>query len=281
MAHKWRHDPQYSHGELVPLFAVVLLWLRREHLAKVGWQFSWYGPVLLLVSAFLRVASAYLYFDWLDGASFILCLAGLFALLGGLPALRWAGPAVGFLFFMVPLPYRLETNLSGPLRELATSWSTFVLQLIGVPALSEGNTIVLGQGGSIGVEEACSGLSMLLTFIALATAVAIVVERSSLERIIILVSAVPVALCANVLRITATALAHEWVNPQFMMPFALALLGLELWIMSRLFVRQTATAPIAVSPARPTTPALTVPGKKAKADKNTSERVYFPGLRRR
>src|SRR5207253_599308 len=95
---------------------------------------------------------------------------------GGWRALHWARPSLAFLLFMIPLPYRVEVALAQPLQRVATVSSTYVLQTLGFMSFSEGNVIRLGET-RIGVVEACSGLSMLLIFFALATAVCLVVKR--------------------------------------------------------------------------------------------------------
>src|SRR5437879_2211960 len=85
MSHKWGHDPQYSHGYLVPAFAAVLLWMRRSRLPAAPATLSWWGVALVLGAAVLRLAGAYTYFDWLEAVSLLPCLAGLCVLLGGWP----------------------------------------------------------------------------------------------------------------------------------------------------------------------------------------------------
>src|SRR5262249_12886158 len=124
MGHKWVSDPQYSHGYLVPLFSLYLLWQRRDHLANAHWGIDWRGLPLLAVGMLLRFAGAYVYFDWLDAVSLLPTLAGICVLFGGRAALGWAWPAIGFLLFMVPLPYRIETALGQPLQRMATIGST-------------------------------------------------------------------------------------------------------------------------------------------------------------
>src|SRR5437763_1263376 len=97
-ARRWLADPQYSHGYLVPAFSVVLLWLRSRRAAPIRWG-TYPGGLLLFLAAFmLRCANlASLNSDWIDGAAFVLGVGGVFALLGGVEAVRWAWPAVGFL----------------------------------------------------------------------------------------------------------------------------------------------------------------------------------------
>src|SRR6185312_8798043 len=142
----WKTNDQYSHGYLVPGFAVFLLWLRRERLDREAARPSFVlGGLLLALGVGLRLAGVYWYYLWLDTISIVPCVAGVCWLLGGWAAWRWAWPAILYLSFMIPLPYRVATSMSGPLQNLATVTSTFIMQAIGLPALSEGNVIVLNE----------------------------------------------------------------------------------------------------------------------------------------
>jgi exosortase len=277
MGHKWLSDPQYSHGYLVPAFSLYLLWQRRARLANAHWEIDWRGLPLLFVGVALRFAAAYAYFDWLDAVSLLPTLAGTCVLFGGKSALDWAWPAIAFLLFMVPLPFRVETALGLPLQRLATLCSTYILQTLGLPALAEGNTILL-PSGPIGVAEACSGLSMMLIFFALSTALVILVHRPRLDKAIILLSSLPIALLVNMIRIAATGVAQEEIGPQvahaifhdaagwLMMPLALGLLALELWLLARLLPEVQASRPLA--PVRPVTVAPRSAGNVANGRRN-------------
>jgi exosortase len=243
LASRWGSESQYSHGFVVPVFAGVLLWLRRRKLPKKLGKPNFWGLVLLVAGLGLRFLGTYIYFDWLSAVSLLPCLAGVCLLAGGWKTLRWAWPAIAFLIFMVPLPHRLEGELALPLRGIATRASTFLLQTIGFAAFAEGHVIRMGEI-RIGVVEACSGLSMLLIFFALSTAVVLLTQRTVLEKGVILLSAIPIALIANVTRIFATGIVHrtigsEWAEYVFhdlagwLMPLlALGLLWVELRLLS-------------------------------------------------
>jgi exosortase len=247
MANKWSTEPQYSHGYLVPLFAAVLLWLKRDDLDTGELAPNWWGFALLLGSIALRLCGAHFYVDSLDAISILPCLAGLVLLFGGAPLFKWSWPAIVFLLFMVPLPFRVETALQYPLRRIGTESSVYVMQTIGFPALAEGNVIILNES-RIGVAEACSGLRMLMIFFALTTAVAMISRRPLWERTLVVFSAFPIALIANVARITITGMLY-WLEYSelaeivfhdvagwLMMPLALFLLWAEFWVLSRLFL---------------------------------------------
>ena len=233
--------PDYSHGFLVPLFSVYLAWRWRDWAPeRIRWPNPW-GLAFVAGGAAVYVAAGTSNFakEWLQGASFVLALCGAALLLGGWTTLKWLWPALAFLMFMFPLPYRVEHALFWPLQKMAALASSFVLQTIGYPTYLEG-VVIHVSGQALEVEKACSGLSMLLTFLALSTAMALLVKRPWLDRAIILLSAVPVAILANVIRIALTGVLYveggrelgEKVFHDFagwlMMPFALLVLWLEL-----------------------------------------------------
>jgi exosortase len=251
LIHRWAHDSRYSHGWLVPLFSLYLLWSRRERLIGKSPAPTWWGLPVLLAGLALAAGGSYLYFDWLNGVSLLPCLAGLTLLLGGRAALAWAWPALAFLAFMLPLPFRLEVALAGPLQRVATVLSTYALQTFGFAAFSEGNVIRMGEV-RIGVVEACSGLSMLLIFFALSTAFAVVVRRPPWERLLLAASAVPIAVLANVTRVSVTGALHKVAGREvadyvyhdlagwLMMPLALGMLFCELRLLAWVLVPRPA-----------------------------------------
>jgi exosortase len=250
LCQKWLHDPQYSHGLLVPGFAAYLLWARRDLLRGAGSPQAAAGLACLALAIVFRIISGIFCFEWIDAVALLPCLVGVALLLGGKPALKCAWPAIAFLYFMIPMPYRVETALSAPLQRLATLGSVFLLQSFGQPAIAEGNTIMMNEI-KLGVVEACSGLRMLVTFFTFSTGVAIVIRKPWLEKMCIVLSAIPIALVTNILRITATGLmyqhnrefAHVFFHDLagwFMMPVCLIFLGVELWLLNRLILQQSA-----------------------------------------
>jgi exosortase len=252
---RWYHDPSYSHGFLIPIFAGVVLWLRRPLLEGVTPEPSAWGLALLGVGIGLRLAGAYIHFHYFDQVSLLPCLAGLVLLAGGWAALNWSWPAVAFLAFMIPLPHTVSMTLAGPMQSLATTVSVFLLQTLGRPALAEGNVILLNDIPLLNVVEACSGLRMLVVFFALTTAVAMLVKRPIWERVAIAASAIPIALVSNILRIAATGLVCEFASRDLgaefhdiaglVMPvLGATLVAFELWVLNNLFLDDPRFAPL-------------------------------------
>lgn len=251
LAQKWANDPQYSHGFLVPIFSGYYLWQKAKE-TRADW-FSTPRPlsaalVLVLAAACRGVAGGIL-FHQLDAVALLLSLFGFALLAGGATLTRRVAPAILFLGFMIPLPYELERNVGGPLRVAATEASTYLLQTLGQPAVSEGNVILLDDQ-KLEVADACNGLKMLVTFAAFSVGAVLLTRRSWFEKVMLLLGIVPVAVLTNVLRITATGVActfdpgketmhtlHD-VFGWLMMPIGLGLLAAELWTLNRLVVKR-------------------------------------------
>jgi exosortase/archaeosortase family protein len=118
---------------------------------------------------------------------------------------------------------------------------------MGLPAVAEGFTITMDDV-RIGVVEACNGLGMLVMFFAYATAAVFLIRRPLIDKIVIMLSAVPIALGANIARITLTGLMHATLSKEtaehfyhdlagwLMMPMALMAFWLELKLLDWLFV---------------------------------------------
>jgi len=232
---------------MIPLVAVGIVWMRGIPRDNQRLEPSWWGLPLLMTGLLLKFVGGQFYFESLEAVSLIPVAAGACLMLTGLQLFRSLWPAIVFLLFMMPLPYRLEVGVLQPLQNLATTASTFALQTLGFASRHEGNVVWIGKT-PVGVAEACSGLRMLTGFVALAVAAAFVVDRERWKRIVLLLSAVPVALICNICRVTLMGLVHAATDSStiqdalhdvlgWLMPLgAVALLWAELLMMDCLFI---------------------------------------------
>jgi len=255
----WFGDPNYSHGPLVIPIAAIILWRRlsttKEKLTPNASGTAYWGLFFLAVVLALRVIAYEGNLQWSENATIVPAIACLAWIFGGWPLLRLAWPAIAFLLFMFPLPRSINNSISLPLQEIATAGSCFLLQLSHIWVVQQGNTIHLATKThgmeQLEVAAACNGLSMLMTLAATVTATIIVIPLPTWKRIVILASAVPIALVSNILRIVATGwcyyylpgpTAKGWahdISGWMMMPLALALIGLELRILSWLVPKES------------------------------------------
>jgi exosortase len=232
---EWSKNPLYSHGYLVPLFAVFLLWWRQDRMPSTPLQPSWWAVLFLILGSAIRLGAAYYYFSWPERSSLLFMLFAAVLAMGGWAAFRWTWPSILFLVFMIPLPGFVENGLMRPLQRVATLASTNVLQTLGFFAQADGNVIVL-DGGVLGIVEACSGLGMLSIFVALTVAACLVVNRPLWQKLVIVSSSIPIAVLCNVVRISTTGVLYDIADHDtvhdvagwLMMPLALVVLLVEL-----------------------------------------------------
>jgi exosortase len=248
MSDKWADDPQYSHGFLVPLFAGYLLWRKGTANLLGGTPSALVAGAFLVVALGVRWLGGKLLFYQLDALALLLTLLGVAAAVGGWKLVRGAAPAVAFLVFMVPLPYEMERNVGGPLKVIATEASTYFLQTLGYPAVAEGNRILIDEH-VLGVEDACSGLKMLVTFSAFGAGAVLLLDRTLFEKLMIALGVVPIAVFTNVVRVTVTGVTYTLTTDPdarhfthdlyvwLMMPMGLGLLALQLWCLNRMVIR--------------------------------------------
>ena len=254
----WQSDPSYNHGYLVIPIALFILWQQilspEPKTAPEMVLAPWWGWVFLAVVLLLRAAAYERGSEWLENATIIPAIVALTWSFGSWPLLRRIWPAIVFLVFMLPLPPRINNGLALPLQSLAASSSRFLLQLTGMWVIQEGNVINLTTAHGperLDVALACSGLRMLMTMAATVTATVILLPLPKWKQIVLILSIVPIALASNMARIVATGWcyyllegetakhwAHDWAG-LLMMPLALALVGLELGILSWLVPKES------------------------------------------
>lgn len=247
----WEEQPQYSHGYLVPAFACVLLWMRWQPLGPVSASERWWGAAMIAGALVLRLPLSFFAQMIPEMVTLLPALCGVFLLVGGWNTLRWSWPALLFLVFMFPLPDAIERGLLDPLQKIATIASTYALQTLGLAAFREGNRIILGDI-KLGVVDACSGLRMLTIFHALCFAIVLVKPMPMWEKVIIVLSATPIALAVNIARITVTGVLYVYASKELaetvfhdlagwvMMPMALGMLYCEMQLLEHLVVEDDA-----------------------------------------
>ena len=208
----WSRVVDYSHGFFVIPLALYFLWVRRDKYPGLNESSPNLALLLLSASLALRHVGDAFYFTFLDGWSLVPWAASVCAVLGGRPLLRWCWPSLVFLLFMVPLPFSLENNLSGPLQRIATLLSTQTLQFLGQPGFAEGNVIVLGDQ-RLEVAQACSGLRLFVGIVALTYAYVVVLRRPLWEKAALIAAAPLIAIVSNAARIVVTGLLYRQLLP--------------------------------------------------------------------
>jgi exosortase len=170
---------------------------------------------------------------------------------------------IAFLICAVPWPGLVYSKVAGPLQQLAAEIASGTLRLTGVEAARAGTKIFIGDplAGNVrtlNVAEACAGMRSLMTFIALGAAIAFLSARPLWQRIVITLSAIPIAILCNVLRVTGTGVldhywsqeisegfSHQFVGMVMLVP-AFLLLLLVGWILDQILVEEAEAAPLLI-----------------------------------
>ncbi len=262
----WWQEEDYQHGFFVPIFALILLWLRRDMIPRLPQRGCWWGVPLFGIWAIMRWTAIYFNYETVPELAMIPFVAGVVLFVGGWQGLRWAWPSVVFLIFMVPLPGFIQGLASAQLQKAATSFSCYIIQTLGIPAVAQGNVIQLTEK-PLEIARACSGLRMMMLFFAICVAAAFMATHKPLwERILIVASAPPIAVMSNVFRIVATAAIYEFVGRWssaidvdrveqiihdwagfLMMPVGLLLLLVEMSLLTRLLIAPPPARPLMVN----------------------------------
>lgn len=203
----WTRE-EYSHCIIIPFFVTYLLWRDREDIANAPSAQSYTGllPIFFGIVLFWigelggEFSSMYL--------SLWLVIIGLvLANLGWQKFKVMAFPLI-FLITTFPIPALINSKINFQLRLLSSTIGVKILHLFKVPAYRSGNIIELSFT-KLQVVDACSGLKYTLSLMILALVFAYLTKTQLWKKILIFLSAFPLAILFNSLRVAVTAIIYE------------------------------------------------------------------------
>ena len=191
--------------------------------------------------------------DYLKDLGLILTLFGVVLTLGGWQIMRIAWFPIAFLVCALPWPGLVYSKVALPLQFLAAKVAVVVMNIAQVETYVEGTRMVIAEGASehvLNVEEACAGMRSLMTFITAGAAIGFIFggERPLWQRLLIVASAVPIAIICNVGRVSGMGVSYVYVSEAVAEGFTHKLVGLIMlvpaffmligvvWILDHLFV---------------------------------------------
>ncbi len=257
----------WGHTLVIPGIAAYFVYLRREDLARAGFKTTWIGLIPMMAGVAWYVACwlgegafATLRHHNLMGAGFGLTLFGVVLLFCGWRAMRWLIFPIAYLvIFSQTISEKLMNLVTFQMQDLSAKGAFVLLNVVGIDTDLAGNTLTVWervdgvmQGIPLNVAEACSGMRMLMAFLALGAAMAYTGLRYRWQQIALVALAAPTAIFVNVLRVAslgglalvnpnfAGGETHEFIGLLWLLPAFLIYLGV-MWVLQRLVV-ETPTA---------------------------------------
>jgi exosortase len=211
-------DGDWSHAFLVPLFSLYFIHQQRDRLANLAPRTFWPGLALAGLGLGGYLAALAAGNDMLKGYAMIVELVGITLLMVGPAMMRYLWFPILYLAFAVKVSEPIWDVVAGTLQIIAAQSAVVLLLVVGVEAHVTETTIELFDGarqlGSLNVAEACSGMRMLMTFLALGTAMAYLWNRPWWAKILMVALCVPIALLVNVGRVAVLGLLYL-VDPKY------------------------------------------------------------------
>jgi exosortase A len=225
----WTMDDNYSHGFLIPLISGYLIWCKKDMLSESSINPSNLGLILLTVSlAFFIITNLGAELFTMRFSMIMVILSSLVFLAGW----KFTGALflpVVYLIFMIPLPAIIWNKMAFPLKLFATKIAVGVINFLSIPVYREGNIIHLANT-TLEVVDACSGLRSLTSLLALSAAFALISEHSSIKKFILFLSAIPIAIFVNIVRLSGTAVLARYFGAQVAQGFLHEVSGILVFV---------------------------------------------------
>lgn len=192
---QWRIG-EYAHGYLVLAISLYLIYKKRKVLVRLEPCPSIIALPAIAIMALLWLAATLVDVQSLQVvALLLLILAVIWSALGPRITRHLLFP---ILFIGVALP--VWSPLAVVLQEVTTDVVFWLTQIIDIPLIREGHTLILPYG-KLSIEEACSGLRYLLAALTLGVFYAYLDQRGLRARVFIVLIAGAAAILANILRV--------------------------------------------------------------------------------
>jgi len=255
---RWLTDSSWSHGFLIPLFSLYFINQRKKEILNLQTRPNYLGLFFLICGiVFYPLNIVHFQYGYLQPIGMIATLGAVVLFFGGWRLVKYTWLPVVFLVFAVPLPQRYYVSVTMPMRQLAAKVASGLLSLVSEMEASASGVVVdviyRGQRlePALNVAEACSGMRLLMAFLALGVAMAYLHYRPIWQRIVLLASTIPIAIFCNIVRVTVTGFIYVLVHLKYtqgiyhdilgmaMLPLAFGLYGFLAWFMSSLFIDET------------------------------------------
>ena len=208
MVSQWANDEDMGHGFFVPIIAGFVAWQRRDKLRTVPLQSNPWGLALVIFAALQALAATLGAELFTARLAFVISLFGVILFIGGT---RWVKALLFpllLLLFMIPIPQIIYARLTLSLQMLASQLAEVMIGWMGIPVIRTGNLLEL-PSQTLNIVDACSGIRSLLSLTFLSLVYSYFADQRIWMRWALLAATIPIAICANAIRVALTGLLSE------------------------------------------------------------------------
>ena len=254
------HQADWGHTLIIPLMSAYLVYINRKQLLAQPFKTAWAGLIPLLLGVAWYMLCMFgpkpLHHHNLLGGGVWLSLAGLALLFGGWRSMKYLWfPLLFLLVFGQTISDRFMQIVTFKMQDVTAQGAHIFLRLITLDADRSGNTITLYDNGvpkPLNIAEACSGMRMLMAFLALGVFLAYTGFKRNWQRALLIIMAFPTAVFVNILRVVTLALLalldtgfaagdfHSFIGLVWLVPALFIYLGL-MWVIRHLVVEAEVT----------------------------------------
>jgi exosortase len=235
MGMDWMTDDNYSHGFFIPVISGYLIWNNRDRLSRIPVRPASFGLLFLLGGLLLFVVGKIGAELFTMRFSILVVIWGLIVFLAGWGYGRALATSILYLIFMIPIPAIIWNKIAFPLKLFATKLAAVTISWLAVPVYREGNVLYLANT-TLEVVDACSGLRSLTSLLAISAAFALITHHSKVKKWILFLSAVPIAVLVNIIRLTATGFLAQHFGEQVAQGFLHEASGIVIFALAIIFV---------------------------------------------
>ena len=255
VAWAWYEPSDWGHTLLIPFVSGYFVWMKRDLILAKPLRPSWIGVFIMVVGiAWYMVCNAGpagLAHHNIRATGLGITLIGLGVLLLGWRGMEYVWfPLFYTLIFAQTISERLMNLVTYRMQDISAKGAYVFLNLIGIQTDHAGNVLTMFKDGEpvqLNVAEACSGMRMLVAFLALGVAMAYVSLPKLWQQIMLVALGIPISIFVNVLRVASLGILgmfdqnfmsgefHHMIGLVWLLPAFFSYLG-ALWILSQFLV---------------------------------------------